>query len=426
MIFLNKNPKRQFTCFKNKLWIYGYSNYSHEDLYNKLENRDPPKDIRGQFAYVYIDNDYWIGCVDHYATTNLYYTKNKISDNLRDLIKDTDQLTDCKLWHEQKNIIKQFTVGELTRYNEIEQIMPEHYCINTKQSRYMDLLNEDSISEPDPNKTLKCLERIFSHIHNLDPVVSFSGGKDSAFLAMALKHFGFNPRLVKVHSDNVKNLIDINAAKDYENIGWNIEYLNVNNTRHFSKDTYWCEDTHWHAGQFSVKRHAVKDKGDIAMSGEVGGGYIVGDIVKYSHNYLASTNNPKIEDLVNIFTNATSSHFQNTPSTIISNVEKNAGYHFILNYFTEKWNRIDKDPYEKMLAFYRTEIASYRLWGESQDYDNTWFSLFSDPDLVKQWHYLSYKYKKKKNNMHDVAKLFSSYTDISWNYRITGMSIRGT
>jgi len=418
--FLNSNPNRKFRSYANKLWLYGYCNYTIKDLYNLLNARTPPKDIRGQFAYVYIDNNYWVACVDHFASTPLYYSNNTISENLKDLIDNTEILTDCKIFNQQKDILKLYTVGPFTRYNEIQMIMQEHMCMNGKQTRYMNFLNEESNIEPDYKNDYNIIENLCGNITN--PVVSFSAGKDSAFIAMALKHFNKNPKLVKVHSDNVRNNIDIEATNDYEKIGWDIEKFDVSGTRQYKDDTFQFEQMHWNAGQFSVKRHAVKDKGDIALSGEVGGSTASKE--KHFMMYCINSEIINIDDIIHFWINSCKVHFKDfTLKTMIYNGPKNDGYEYIMNFYRDRWNKLNKNPIEKIRVLFHIESASQRLWPESQDYMNKWFNIFADYDLQKSWLYLKPEYKKDKTQMLEIAKQFNSYTDISWNYKITGMAI---
>ena len=127
MEFVNSNDNLYFRKLQkneNKFYIHGYTNIDDSIIFESLCNNKFPEHIRGQFAFVFLSNDEWIACVDHFCTTNLFYTTEVISPNITDCA--TTACTINKSIKEQLYITRSFSVGEETIYNGISQLQPEH------------------------------------------------------------------------------------------------------------------------------------------------------------------------------------------------------------------------------------------------------------------------------------------------------------
>ena len=197
MIFLNPlDNNRKFRKLE-ELHIYGYCNYTDEQLLAKLKKTGHPYDIRGQFAYVYISQEKIIACVDHLATTNLYYTKDYISPSFDAIKKKCTILTECDLFKAQKKLLQMYTVGEGTSYKEITRLLPEHFLCNQTQHRYMDFLEEEINDE-------LSIDECYDIIKSLMPMVpqnsgiAFSAGKDSAFVANVGKFVSISSHIFSI------------------------------------------------------------------------------------------------------------------------------------------------------------------------------------------------------------------------------------
>ena len=73
MIYLNQHKK--FTEHYDDFFWWGSANMSPSMVYTSLQNGVFPIELRGSFAFVYIqdDNNYW-ACVNHLAETPLFVT----------------------------------------------------------------------------------------------------------------------------------------------------------------------------------------------------------------------------------------------------------------------------------------------------------------------------------------------------------------
>ena len=116
------------------LYTKGYTNISDLKILQSIEANQFPK-ISGQFAFVYISNQgSWTAAVDHFCTTNLFYTNDMISTNFYKLSKHTNKTLNTFI-QDQLDILQNHTVGDQTIYKEINRIEPEHYVENGKQNR---------------------------------------------------------------------------------------------------------------------------------------------------------------------------------------------------------------------------------------------------------------------------------------------------
>ena len=412
MKFLNTNPKRQFRQYKN-LYAYGYSDYEDWEVLEAIETGENFLP-HGQFAYIWIkDGEYFFMC-DHLCTTNIYYTDKYVTSSYDQITKVIEDETPCKIYHEQIELLKTHTVGPFTPYESIKRVEPDHYVDASGSHMYFDSMNIQTNVNPDEDAAMHYLYNFAQRIPE-NPVVAFSGGKDSYLVAQLPKRYGKNPKLIKVHSENVTNRIDINAVDEYIQNGWEIEKFEIPGRKSFITNQF--NHDFWRDGCFNVKQAAVKNKGSLALSGEVGG-----DSPKNKHFalYLENIKNPKVEDLIKIWISINGSFLKDHSMKGYDKHYNSDGYGYILDYWTSKWKRLDCK--EKAFRLFFQEHSSYRLWGESQDDKNTWLNMYADPDIF--FHWLSYpeSYKVEKQHMKKIGLKLGG-TDISWKYKTIGMSI---
>ena len=73
MIFINQHNKFE-ELYPDFYW-WGDANLSPGIVYESLRQGQFPIELRGCFAFVYIeDDDNWWACVNHLAETPLFYT----------------------------------------------------------------------------------------------------------------------------------------------------------------------------------------------------------------------------------------------------------------------------------------------------------------------------------------------------------------
>ena len=426
MKFSNSNPKRLFKTKSRigNLYYYGYTNTSWDYICKKLDEGDFPNKLKGQFAFVYINGKDWIACVDHLCTTQLFYTKDEIDCNFDNIVSVTKNLHKNTNIRKQLEILKSHTVGPETPYKEILRIEAETYVKNGKIYQYSDILNEPLHALEVDNVYERFVEVCKKYRLN-ESTLLFSGGKDSGWLALLLKHLDYNIDLVHIHSPNSKNTIDYDATKCYEEeCGFDIRYYPVNILTN-------SNDTFWRNAQFLEKSKAAETgQGDIKLSGEVGG-TLMGHM-EWVGTFLANGNND-IDNYIKTFISVQHQWNKKGISSSIDdtrfgNLVKTEAWEQIFEYFRKKIHNIDKPDNYKLINFCVNEFSSHRLYAETQDTKNTWFNVFADYDIQNAFinSYWSTKYKttRKKYHLYTIGKLkFSNWTDISWRYPTIGMSI---
>lgn len=426
MYFLNSNPNRLFKTKSRlgQLYYYGYTNTSWDYICKILDQGDFPKNLKGQFAFVYINGKNWIACVDHLCTTQLFYTKDKIDCNFDNIVAVTKNLHQNTDNLKQLEILKSHTVGPETPYKEILRIEPETYVKNGYVYRYSDILNEPLQVFEVESVYEKFVEVCKKYPLN-ESTLLFSGGKDSGWLALLLKHLSYDIDLVHIHSPNSKNTIDFDATKCYEKeCGFDIKYYPVN-ILPTSNETFWRN------AQFLTKsKAAATGQGAIKLSGEVGG-----TLMGHSGwvGPLLANGNTDIDNYIKTFISVQHQWNKkgistNIDDTRFGNLVKTQAWEQIFEYFRKKIQNIDKPDSYKFYNFCINEFSSHRLYAETQDIYNTWFNIFSDYDIQNAfinstWN-TKYKSNYKKYHLYKIGKLkFTNWTDISWRYPAIGMSI---
>ena len=216
----------------------------------------------GQSASVFMKDGRWSATVDHFATTQLFYSDNFISPSFKEIV-DAEKELGTKLTTDwittgQLKYLKRHTVGPGTIYNQIKRV----------EEDWKPFLNQDLI-EYDMEEEYQRFCYLFDLHKDKEITVGLSGGRDSAWLVMFLKHRGFNPNLVHVTSPNNYNGIDDICCDRYrKEVGWEIENFEVD----FIHDVYEEEDKvfteFWPDLIYPLKSHSVSKYGGIKMSGE--------------------------------------------------------------------------------------------------------------------------------------------------------------
>jgi len=423
MEFVNSNDNLYFRKLQkneNKFYIHGYTNIDDSIIFESLCNNKFPEHIRGQFAFVFLSNDEWIACVDHFCTTNLFYTTEVISPNITDCA--TTACTINKSIKEQLYITRSFSVGEETIYNGISQLQPEHYIKNNKQIRYSDIANEP-ITALNTDDLYNAFVDAIDKIDLIDPVLCFSGGRDSAFLSMLLTHLGYDHKRVFITSKHKLHRVDDTICYQYKELGWDIEYYNVEYSGGFTKELFWDDDT------FPPKQKAIKKYSGTKLTGEIG---IMDDIRMTKYAYYTINKPASYRELINLFLLGCHTHKKKGIPDIVSDevwggVINTNGYYQLLEFFTERISSIDKPNFEKYFLFNYVELSRYRLAAYSQDKNNTWFHMYTDYNIQKILMHLPLIDRFKEMHKYPYYKIgsskFKNWTDISWNVPAIGLGI---
>jgi hypothetical protein len=428
--FINSNSYRKFRFLEkneNKFYIHGYTNLDDVAIFESLCYNKFPENIRGQFAFVFLSNDKWIACVDHFCTTNLFYTNKIISPTFSDCIESISPSINQSTI-EQLQITQSFSVGEGTIYNEISQVQPEHYVINHTQIQYSDILNHP-VQELNVDRLYDLFVKAVSKIDTSAgiPSMCFSGGKDTSFLSMLLRHLNYDHKLIFITSKNKTHTIDDKICNEYKTkYNWEIENVDVEFSGSNNKELFWGEDS------FGPKQEALKNYNGIKITGEVGvTSSRKKDVIYYATNKPHTTlNHNEIINSFLLWCYTFTKRFY--PSIGVSNMwggaEDTIGYELLINFYNKKINSIKKPNLDRYLIFNNVEFARYRLSGYSQDKSNSWFHIFADYDIQQLCNSLPAhdhrKYNVDKYPLFEVGKnKFDNWIDIAWGRKTVGLGI---
>jgi len=434
MKFINDNPHRKFRCISDRLWIYGNLNINDNILLYILDEKGDFSHIRGQFAFVYINKDRWIGCVDHIASTQLFYSKGFISPSLRD-VKKNCKVTINEFTRNCRLIMGEYVPGTITPYNEITRLRQECYVKNGTQWPYMDICNE-------PTRKFDVDEayELIKIASNREPshTLLMSGGKDSAFLGMLSKHLEHKCRMVHIASmKNSKHSVDEAQCRLFkEEMKWRIlrypiEHSGPQNAE--DKELY-CRKDWWHDNTHPVKSLCGQNWNNIKVTGEVS----VADQQRSTYaSYLVNMGDrATAHDVVMIhlrgcITNNNKAIPFSATDQIFAEFKKKylEEFQYLYIHFLDKLNSIDKDPIYAYYIFRNQMVQTHRLYGQSQDPNCSWYAPFADYDVYNlllniEWDARGNKIQKKP--LYDIAKakFGKHFTDIPWRFPIMGMGIR--
>ena len=432
MKFINTNKCRSFRELNNRLWIYGYTNYSDEFILAQLDTGTFPKDIKGQFAFVYITPTKWIAVTDHLCTTQLFYSNEHISPSIKDVEDSTKHLHEDPMCKSQLAILREYTVGDVTPWKEIKRIDYQHYVEDGKSYEYANILHEPT-KDYDPEYAYDLYCNVAKNMDLQDPTIMFSAGKDSAFIAMLLKEVGYNPKLINITSPNAKHNADKILTKRYrDEMGWDIEDYEIeysgpttDEDADLFSSNYWKDNTH------PPKRHAVEHYTGHKLTGEVA--LWSGESRKVFNCLVNKDLN--IKDTINLYLNLANSIQANTkPFTcdpkFLGKLLNTEGYEFIYDYYHNIISNIDKPDVYSHYIWSSKSYSSHRLYAQSQDPSNTWVNIFSDYDVfnMNTNMSLSTMVNKPIDNIRkfplwEVGNMFEAWTDISWDAPTIGLGI---
>jgi hypothetical protein len=435
--FINTNTNKKFrevTIGNNTLYVYGYINYIDNDLFTKLDKGIVPINLKGQFAFVYITPTKWIAVVDHLCTTQLFYSNNHISPNLKDVKDNTKYLNEDQMCKSQLAILKEYTVGDVTPWKEIKRIDYQHYVEDGKAYEYANILHEPTI-DYDPEYAYNLYCGVAKNMNLKDPTLLFSAGKDSAFIAMLLKEVGYNPKLINITSKNNKHNADKILAQRYrDEMDWDIENYEIeysgpttNEDTELFSSNYWKDNTH------PPKRHAVEQYTGHKLTGEVA---LWSGESRKIFNYLVNNQGKvNIKDTIGIYLNlassiqANSKPFSCSPE-FLGKLIHTEGYEFIYEYYYNIITNIDKPDMYSHYIWSSRSYSSHRIYTQSQDPTNQWVNIYSDYDIFNMNTNMSIGTMVnrpidniRKFPLWQVGKMFKEWSDISWDAPVVGMGI---
>ena len=329
MIFLNQHKK--FTEHYDDFYWWGDANMSPAMVYASLQEGVFPIELRGSFAFVYIqDDNNWWACVNHLAETPLFVTDTgKIFHNLSEWLKDiTHPMKEP--YYKVKNGVYElqrsmfgfcYAIGEHTPYDDIVTVKPEHYIHNGVQHRYSDIARPKGyVWDGDLYKDLldKKIKQIASNwelVYDKPVNMLFSSGRDSAVVASALAQLGYHNQIdfyTITHKKGKHNEYQ-DAVVNAEELG--IAPVNVQadiRPPSFNPPLeYEFNDSSWLVKYQTMNRHKID--GTI-LTGEVGNIISYGEAGKRLSYYINRYEDWKAEEIASMMC----SHVENFKTTTLN------------------------------------------------------------------------------------------------------------
>ena len=395
-------------------------------------NRTTRKFKKDGYYYTYGDTSVFVkdkrfkATVDHFCSTPLFYSDRFISPSFNEIvkaeIKHGTELTEDKLTTGQIKYLKRHTVGPGTIYNQIKRV----------EEDWLGFLNQDLI-EYDMDEEYERFSYLLDLYKDRDITVALSGGRDSAWLAMFLQHRGYNPNLVHITSPNNMNGIDDICCDRYrKEMNWKIKDFTVNYISDIfeEKDEVFTE--FWPDKIYPLKSHSVKQYDGIKMSGEAS-----------ESDHWKKTKwmyDLGITDDDTFITNYVKDMFNNRVyyGRGMDNYDerfwrvKDESLDYIYEYYRNIIRELKDHPL-KHTTFWIPSYMASRLYHESQDPRNEWFTPFADrkiqtmnvfkkkPRVINSTNDNSMKKKK----MYKMGQKYfgEKWSSISWDYDIVGMGI---
>jgi len=378
----------------------------------------------GQSASVFMKDGRWSATVDHFATTQLFYSDNFISPSFKEIVDAEKELgtklTTDRITTGQLKYLKRHTVGPGTIYNQIKRV----------EENWKPFLNQDLI-EYDIEEEYERFCYLLDLHKGKEITVGLSGGRDSAWLVMFLKHRGFNPNLIHITSPNNYNGIDDICCDRYrKEMGWEIENFEVD----FIHDVYDEEDKvfteFWSDSIYPLKSHSVSKHKGIKMSGESSESDHSKKIQWMKDMGVVDDDIYITEYIKRMFNNDTyyGRGMENFDTKVWKVQDESMDY--IYEYYRKILKELKDHPLKHNI-FWIPSYQSSRLYQESQDPRNEWFAPFADRELQKinilkketRQSNLSNSMKKKK--LYNMGEKYfgKEWSGLSWDYDIVGMGI---
>jgi len=366
----------------------------------------------------------WSATVDHFATTQLFYSDNFISPSFKEIVDAEKELgtklTTDRITTGQLKYLKRHTVGPGTIYNQIKRV----------EENWKPFLNQDLI-EYDIEEEYERFCYLLDLHKGKEITVGLSGGRDSAWLVMFLKHRGFNPNLIHITSPNNYNGIDDICCDRYrKEMGWEIENFEVD----FIHDVYDEEDKvfteFWSDSIYPLKSHSVSKHKGIKMSGESSESDHSKKIQWMKDMGVVDDDIYITEYIKRMFNNDTyyGRGMENFDTKVWKVQDESMDY--IYEYYRKILKELKDHPLKHNI-FWIPSYQSSRLYQESQDHRNEWFAPFADRELQKinifkketRQSNLSNSMKKKK--LYNMGEKYfgKEWSGLSWDYDIVGMGI---
>lgn len=421
MQVLNTEKFTHYTSEFGDLYIAGRIDQEISEVFLSLNNGNFPKNLRGNFALIYINPKVTCFAVDHFATIPLFYTDSHVGTYFKDVY---DTLTSPSSNDFIQKVIRLhggYSLGSATNINEISRVEPCTYVWNNVSTKYIDIF-EGGKQEFDKEKSIQILKTAVERCAGDSNAIFLSGGKDSSTLLGCMLDWGYDVDTVSLYSRHQlyseKNIVErLDEAYKTNTHFVEVEYsgkvLGGDNSQFFS---FWIENP------FGAKRLAVDTLGwrnKTFITGE-GGPLVFNHKIPLTYALQTGT----IEDYCRLLVIDTMWNHQVSSSNVEYIDAKNRD---VLEYITQEYvktfSEFDSgvDITNRLVHLQTVDTCCYRNFTYSQDKDINWVHPYFDWNFVKYVCGLEVTYKTNKNLYKEAYGDCISL--IPWEYPKNGLSI---
>lgn len=419
MQFINAKP--EFKVYRDNMFTGGILYYkgtfdqSIGSVFKTLDAGRFPTGLRGNFAFVFINEKRVVGAVDHIASTNLFYTTNFISHVFNNVAEKTAKEEDMAVtW--QKRFFWGGTVGTRTTNKEIQRVEPGTYFemnLESGQSSihtYIDLYTHHY----DPNITVGDIADITEQIIEEQTRSQFnllwSSGTDSNCV------LGFIRKLNRTDNCNLISLYSNKSVTDerpqcaylegvygltaeYKNLG---DFIGITDeaVRRVRSETEAIEYKinfnrtwrgFWYEPNIFQKYSTLYDMGVHTLptlTGEVGDQLFGSRFGKVMLNYMTQVPNPSDEEIGELFISADAFRFRRAATiqypawqqSIVDIPMRGEAWEITKEWTGRTWGKIDTsgDVINKTELLQYLYKGSHRVFNYNQLIDCNFQHPFAD------------------------------------------------
>lgn len=403
------------------LYIAGRINQEISKISLSLDNGIFPKDIRGNFALIYISPVVNCFAVDHFATIPLFYTKNTVGTYFKDVLDTLQSPTSNEFIQKVIRLHGGYNLGAETNVCEIKRVEPCTYNWNGTVHTYIDIF-ESGHQEFDKEKSINILKTAVERCTDTDNAIFLSGGKDSSTLLGCMLNWNYNVDTVSLYSRHqmysekkiVERLDQAYGTKtNFVETEYSGKILDDDNDQFFS---YWVENP------FGSKRYAVDQLGwrhKTFITGE-GGPLVFNHKMPLTYAIQQGT----IEDYCRLLVIDTMwGHQISSPDASFIDDKNKDVLEFMTEHYVKTFKEFDTDVEitNRLIHLQTVDTCCYRNFAYSQDKHIKWSHPYFDWDFVSYVCGLDATYKTNKNLYKQAYGDFISL--IPWEYPKNGLSI---
>lgn len=373
------------------LWLRGWTNIPHEELSRRFANGDFPDELRGNFALVYDDGNYFFACCDHIATYPLFYGNDHIGSIYADIASVAPASDPSPEFLAQRELLGGQTIGPSTPNSSITRLEPGYVLDKSGNTRrFIDpavIAPDGTFSVDEFTSTVENVIRTNLKENN---ALLLSAGTDSVTLAAILRKLDVlsRVRLLHVHS----HLQPLSERSHCERIaaemGLAVEYVEQAYSGDIIPEISDRQFSFWIENPFPAKKAAVISAGAQncrLITGELGDQLFGGPKNAILMKYVSQVSRPDPRTIARIWINQSTTYgkhhsIDEDPKvvSIMSTPSGKRAYDEIVTFIKDAFMRMPHETYlERFMRLNLLVKGPYRAWAYSQD-DLDWFSPFAD------------------------------------------------